>query len=117
MRILIDTNVIILHLGGIAPLTRDAHFTVSMLTRFELLRYPGMSRTEETHIRTFLNICEHIPVDERIAERAAFLGRTHRIGGIDLLIAATALELDLPLITQNAKDFRRIPGLDVRSTF
>ena len=35
------------------------------------------------------------------------------IGGHDLLIAATALEYDLPLLTGNLREFERVGGLEV----
>jgi tRNA(fMet)-specific endonuclease VapC len=34
---------------------------------------------------------------------------------MDLLIATHALHEDLPLVTNNAKEFRRVPGLKVES--
>jgi tRNA(fMet)-specific endonuclease VapC len=33
------------------------------------------------------------------------------IGSLDTMIAAQALALDLPLITNNQKEFLRVPGL------
>lgn len=33
----------------------------------------------------------------------------------DAWIAATALELDCPLITHNARDYAMVPGLEIRS--
>ena len=40
--------------------------------------------------------------------------RTHgRISTMDLLIATSALVAGAPLVTRNAKDFSRVPGLDV----
>ena len=38
-----------------------------------------------------------------------------RIGELDLLIAAHALHEDLPLVTNNRAEFRRVPGLKVES--
>lgn len=36
-----------------------------------------------------------------------------RISTMDLLIATSALVAGAPLVTRNAKDFSRVPGLDV----
>jgi tRNA(fMet)-specific endonuclease VapC len=52
----------------------------------------------------------------RYASIRAYLElRGSRIGELDLLIAAHALHEDLPLVTNNAKEFRRVPGLKVES--
>jgi len=37
------------------------------------------------------------------------------IGAMDLLIAAHALSLDVRLVTNNAREFRRVPGLRVEN--
>jgi tRNA(fMet)-specific endonuclease VapC len=52
----------------------------------------------------------------RYASVRAYLElRGARIGELDLLIAAHALHEDLPLVTNHAKEFRRVPGLKVES--
>ena len=43
--------------------------------------------------------------------RAALDRKGVPIGSMDLLIAAHALSLDIPLVTNNQKEFRRVPGL------
>ena len=35
----------------------------------------------------------------------------------DAIIAATALEYGVPLVTRNVDDFKHIPGLDLRNPF
>ena len=55
-----------------------------------------------------------IPVTEAVARRAGALGRQwgRRTGDLpDLLIAATALEAGLELVTLNVRDFPMFPGL------
>ncbi len=37
------------------------------------------------------------------------------IGANDLWIAATAIAFSKPLVTRNTRDFRRVPGLEVRT--
>ncbi|MEK7084777.1 MAG: PIN domain-containing protein [Patescibacteria group bacterium] len=114
---LVDTNIIILHVGNIEAVNFETYdISISELSVFELLRYPKLSRHEETAIKTLLNTCTRIPVTSNISQRAAHIARTKQGRGMDFLIAATALELDVPLITKNTKDFRGIPGLLVQET-
>ena len=55
-------------------------------------------------------------VDQALAQRfgqvrAALLDHGHPTPGMDLLIACTALEHDLTLVTANVRDFAHIPNL------
>ena len=57
-----------------------------------------------------------LPLTDQIVERAATLyGDLHRQGALlpdaDLLIAATALEANRTLVTNDLSHFRRIPAL------
>lgn len=56
------------------------------------------------------------PVDEVYARLRAELERNgNLIGPNDLLIAAQALSLDLTLVTDNEREFSRVPGLKVEN--
>lgn len=47
LRVLLDTNTIILHLAGTRPLSFSSfEAAVSVVTVFELLQYPGMTDAE-----------------------------------------------------------------------
>jgi tRNA(fMet)-specific endonuclease VapC len=66
--------------------------------------------------REFLRDYAILPVSDPIAERFAGLRAFLRPAGqlipdMDLLIAATALQHDLTLLTRNVRHFSRIPGL------
>ena len=59
-----------------------------------------------------------LPIDEEVVQhyREAFRFlkvRGQLIGANDLWIAAVALRHDMPLVTRNAGEFRRVPGLDI----
>jgi tRNA(fMet)-specific endonuclease VapC len=47
--------------------------------------------------------------------RATLQRRGTLIGSHDMLIAAHALSLDLPLVTNNVREFSRVPGLRVEN--
>jgi len=47
--------------------------------------------------------------------RSALYRRGTLIGPNDMLIAAHAISLDLPLATNNMREFRRVPGLRVEN--
>ncbi len=48
--------------------------------------------------------------------RAGLEKRGKPIGSLDMLIGATAVSLDIPLVTNNVSEFRRIPGLKIQKT-
>jgi tRNA(fMet)-specific endonuclease VapC len=86
--------------------------------RFGAVRYPG-SRIA-TNLDRFLQPYEivefstaHVPAYAKL--RATLEHRGHLIGTMDMLIAAQALALDLILVTNNEKEFRRVPGLKIEN--
>ena len=117
MRFLFDTNIVLLHMatGFLNQAWAEHDFFVSVITEAELLRYPGIGAYETNLIDSFLSITTVIEINSTIARRAALIGRTRKIKLPDLLIAATALELDAILISKNFKDFRTIPGLHTQT--
>lgn len=110
--LLVDTDVFVDHLRGARriQLGRD-RILYSVITRCEL--FAGREAEEET-VQRLLEPFEEVPVDRPVAERA---GRLRRAGGLrtpDALIAATALEHKLELMTRNVRDFKAVRGLKVR---
>jgi predicted nucleic acid-binding protein len=81
-----------------------------VITRCELFA----GRDDAGMLRGLLDRMRELPVDSQIAERAGALKRTVKLQTPDALIAATALENDLPLMTRNERHFGRVPGLDLR---
>jgi predicted nucleic acid-binding protein len=79
------------------------------------------ARTPIRYGQVFLALVANLmllDVTEPIAHRAAMIGswlrqRNQRLGLADLLIAATALEHNLTLVTRSPRSFIAIPGLVV----
>ncbi len=76
-----------------------------------------MSEGEEAAIRRFLGASLSCPLDDGVIERAIGLRRIKRMGTADAIIAATALEYGLPLVTRNVGDFKHIAGLELINPF
>jgi predicted nucleic acid-binding protein len=112
-RILVDSDVLVDHLRGHRRLeagTDELH--VSAVSRAELFSGRG---TEESRIRRLLEPMANLPVDATVAERAGRLRRGSSLRLPDALIAATALQHRLTLVTRNLRDFSGAKGLRVRS--
>jgi predicted nucleic acid-binding protein len=110
--LLIDTDVFVDHLRGACRLTLGSsdRASYSVVTLCEL--FAG-SRVDEAAVRTLLAPFTVLVVDPAIAERA---GRVRRETGTriaDALIAATALQYDLTILTRNVRDFERVPGVRI----
>ncbi len=83
----------------------------------ELARDPASERERVARLSSSL---ETVMPDDRLpATYGRLLATLQRagvkIGTMDLLIAATAVEAGAPLLTRNLKDFERIPELQILS--
>lgn len=119
--ILLDTTVLIDVLRNrnqrrslLAALVRSgcllATSTISIAEVFS-----GLRSGEEEATRALLDQLDSIPVSAPIAERAGQLKASLRREGqtrsiTDMIVAATALENELTVATDNVKDFQ-LPGL------
>lgn len=112
---LADTNIIIGVLGEKLEKWRVetlGRMGVSAVTVMELYALAGMGRQEELSIDQAVAFLVVFPVTIEVAKRAGFISRTRqKTQKADLLIAATAIEFHLPLVTRNIRDFKGIPGI------
>ena len=115
-RYLIDTNTLSDYFGEKLPLNGldfidtlvNENPQISVMTRIESLSY--LTPQIET-FRSFVNYSTVFDLTEDIILRTIALRRSRRIKIPDAIIAATALEYDLTLITHNTSDFQGIPNL------
>lgn len=126
IRYLLDTNVMI-------ALLRSRHLSleerirahgptsvaVSSIVAFELYFGAFNSGRQTANLTTIDKIrFQLVPFDQIDARhagevRAALKRRGAPIGPFDLLIAGQALARNLTLVTNNMREFRRVPGLSV----
>jgi tRNA(fMet)-specific endonuclease VapC len=123
--ILLDTNICIYVINNRPPgvlarfrQCRLGEIGISSVVAAELtfgVAKSGSARNRQA-LEMFLAPLEILPFDETCVwtygELRADLERQGlSIGGLDTLIAAHALTLNAPLVTNNFKEFSRVPGL------
>jgi tRNA(fMet)-specific endonuclease VapC len=103
-------------------LAMHARFTLSLMTRYEILR--GLkakhATTQQLAFERFCVVNKVFPLTDGIIVRASdnYADRRQRgllIGDGDILIAATALEHGLDLVTNNTNHYGRIAGLQLQN--
>jgi predicted nucleic acid-binding protein len=123
--LLIDTDIFIDYIKGV-PAARvlldseqlDLYY--SSWTRKELLAKPGLSDSERREIEDLLARLPMVAVDDGIAERYWLLLKKYEPRGLrqaDAVIAATAWQRGLPLLTRNQKHFRLIAEIRLAPTY
>ena len=114
---LIDSNTLIEYQARLIPpaghafVTKiiDERFIISIINRIEVLG----GKAADKAIEDFINLAESIELTSAISNRTIDIRKTKKIKLPDAIIAATAIEYDLTLVTRNTKDFSGISGLDI----
>jgi predicted nucleic acid-binding protein len=118
---LLDTNIVIDSCkpggGWLSPWTDHPNAAIASVTRVEALGFTGISTIEETALRAYLGRCPDLPLDDDVIERAISLRQKKRMKLGDAIIAATALEYGLTLVTRNTSDFEHIGELNLTNPF
>lgn len=86
-------------------------FAVSLVTKVEALGYHKISAFEKQKLQVFMKNTPILLISDDIADRAIALMQDKKSELGDALIAATALENNLELWTNNSKDFSWIENL------
>ena len=133
MAYLIDSDWVIDHLANVPEATQlfdelseMGRLAISVVTYMEvyegILRSPDPARAEE-QFQMFVSAVPVLPFSPAIAVRCALLRHELRQTGkrvnsraLDLVIAATALEHDLTLVTRNTNDYKDIPDLTLHQS-
>lgn len=115
---LIDTNSVIDYLDNKLPdnangLIDGIDSQISVITRMELLAWPGATDKQTSVLKKFINDSEVFALEEPIILKAIVIRKTYKTKLPDAIIAATAIVNDLTIITRNKKDYDRIEELKI----
>lgn len=114
--VLLDTNAIIYFLEGRARVAEHVLMAetifFSVITEIELLSAPHLDDKDTATIREFLNRCRRVDLTTEIVNQAITIRRRERMRTPDAIIAASALTLNVPLVSAD-KQFGRVADLSV----
>jgi hypothetical protein len=118
---IVDTDVLIdvgreveEAIASLEQIEQRSSLTISVVTQMELL-LGCQNKSEMRKLERFLQRFHIVKMNELISDSVVELLRRYRLShGLliaDALIAATALSLNIPLVTKNHRDYRFITGL------
>jgi predicted nucleic acid-binding protein len=120
-RYLIDSNVVIDFSANLIPkkgsllLSKcfDEDPIISIINKIELLGYQSVTQ----EVRDLVSASLIIGLTDEIVNETIQIRKEYKIKLPDAVIAATAITLDLTLLSRNTSDFGKIRGLDLLDLF
>ena len=121
-----DSNILIYYLNQSLPLPIKSwvdeqlcqnNAYISVITRIEILGYYQCSQLQHEIAQMFIKQFQECALPETVVQSCIDLKRKYRIKLPDAIIAATALDLNVPLVTRNVTDFNKISELQLINPF
>lgn len=110
-----DTNAMIAVSKGLLSVApHQTRVVVSIITRLELLCWPELSVNERTLVREMVDSIEVAAITQEVEDRVIEVRSSRNLKLPDAIIAATAMSLGAPLVTNDAR-FSGVPGLAVET--
>ena len=109
----VDSNIILYILEGNIAVEAylDNTFFISVVSEIELLGWHKIQASEIRRIKSILDNCTHVELLPSIKQIAIEIRQQHKIKLPDAIIAATAIYIDLPLLTADT-GFEKIKNLN-----
>ncbi len=110
----LDTNIVLYLLEGdktLAAMMNDKEIYISFITEMELLSYKNLSTSEEKRIHIFLEDAIVVDMTFLIKQKAIQVRKTTGMKLPDSIIAASALQMEMALLTADT-GFRKVKSLD-----
>lgn len=111
---LADTNILLYFISGNQGVFEytDNEFYISEIPEIELLGSKGITPLQLKYRRKIIDNCTIIPFSENIKHLTISLKQIYILKIPDAIIAATAIYLNIPLLTAD-KDFKKIKELNL----
>ena len=117
-KILLDTNAFIYFFEGRPKITHlvvnTPEIYFSAISEIELLSAAHLTQSEIESIKAFLTLCHRADLTSEIIDQTITIRRQYRFKTPDAIIAASALNLKIPLVSADT-DFQKMVGLSLIS--
>ena len=117
MKIILDSNIIIYSLQPrnekLSKWIEEHSLYVSAITQLEVLGYHKITQDEILFAERYFLNCKMISIQQNIIDKAISLRQEKSMSLGDAIIAATAKEHKLAIVTANTKDFKHIKNLEL----
>ena len=125
VKYLFDTNILIYYLNNEIPENNikkrkkilDSSFIISAITKLELLGWNKLTKEGITIVRNFLKSSQIESISNEIIDISIKIKQNSKIKAPDAIIAATALNNGLTIVTRNNKDFCKVDDLLIYNPF
>lgn len=115
--LLLDSNVFIYSVLPEYKALREwmvkQELAASEISLLEVLGYHRLTAEDEQDLSDMFSLAKILPVSRAIVDMAIELRQQRKMSVGDALIAATAIEYKMTLVTRNTSDFDWIEALDV----
>lgn len=112
MRLILDTNAVIHLINGrlTAPLLPQGSWGISVVSEIELLGARRATTAELVLLAQTIALVSSLPLNDTVKHCAIDVRRHSGLKAADAIIAATAISLGLPLVS-NDRQMASVPGL------
>ena len=119
---LIDTNSVIDYLdnklsGKANELIDNISSKISVISRMELLGWSGADKDQTKVLEEFISASEVFALEEPVILKTIAIRKKYKTKLPDAIIAATAMDNTLVLITRNIGDFVEIENLNMLNPY
>ena len=122
MKYLLDSNVLINAVrpealyGSFRPWVKHPDAAVSAISRVEVLSFTQLTAADAVAFAAMFLLLPQLPITDAVLDQAIKVRQQFRLKTPDAIVAATALEHGLDLVTAD-QGFRRVAGLTVIDPF